>query len=331
LGCQEEETVDGNSIKRILFFCFDCAHVSYDTGDVRNDSGYDCAGDDYSPDFVCHMDYVWRFDYVWSFLIMIDVYFNDEKCGLDRFIFPGGEAHFKSAAILAYSGTTRIETDFQNHQDLMTVMLLADHIDRVNLYSHEYRKSLVMKYTPYARQDRVTSKAEPFSFKTFARLINSCSFDCVSVTDPHSDVTTALLNNVSSMPRHILINEDLGFKFDVLVSPDSGAMKANHEVCKRFKLEHVVATKHRDTSTGKITETKIHTDINMKGKKILVADDLCDGGRTFIELAKVIRKYEPSALELYVTHGLFSNGMKELYEHYDKVHCHYNCKTGQSL
>jgi ribose-phosphate pyrophosphokinase len=259
---------------------------------------------------------------------VIKLYLEEREIALNSFIFPGGENHFETPVIASFNGIVRIETDFQNPNDFMTLMLLSDYIDdRTDLYS-SCKKVLVMHYTPYARQDRRTSCNEPFSFKTFARLINSCCFNRVQITDPHSDVITALLNNVYSVPRHYLMKNS-GFEFEVLVSPDAGAMKANHDVCRKYHIAHVIATKHRDVSTGAITETKIHTDIDLKGKRILVADDLCDGGRTFIELAKVIRKYEPSTLQLYVTHGLFSNGLTELLKYYDKVHCHYDCKSGE--
>ena len=37
-------------------------------------------------------------------------------------------------------------------------------------------------------------------------------------------------------------------------------------------------------------------------------DDICDGGRTFIELAKALKVDGPRSVWLYVTHGIFSQG-----------------------
>ena len=52
----------------------------------------------------------------------------------------------------------------------------------------------------------------------------------------------------------------------------------------------------------------------------MIVDDTCDGGRTFIELAKVLRARNAGKIELYVTHGIFSKGLKELSEHFDCIH-----------
>ena len=50
-------------------------------------------------------------------------------------------------------------------------------------------------------------------------------------------------------------------------------------------------------------------------------DDICDGGRTFIELAKAIRASRPTAeVYLVVTHGIFSNGFAELKKELQKVY-----------
>ena len=51
-------------------------------------------------------------------------------------------------------------------------------------------------------------------------------------------------------------------------------------------------------------------------------DDICDGGRTFIELAKVIRKdySKDSKIVLIITHGIFSKGFETVFEHVDEVY-----------
>ena len=72
----------------------------------------------------------------------------------------------------------------------------------------------------------------------------------------------------------------------------------------------LTATKVRNTITGEITGTRLDDpDQSAKGRDCLIVDDICDGGRTFIELAKVIRQQGPARGYLYVTHGIFSNGL----------------------
>jgi len=180
------------------------------------------------------------------------------------------------------------------------------------------QKELKLLYTPYARQDRKTSNEEPFSFKTFARLINACAFDSVVLHDPHSDVTPALIENCRVVKRVDLTPTEL-IKVSVIVSPDAGAMKANHEVASTHRIPHICATKVRDVITGHITETQLHTDMDLEGKRLLILDDICDGGRTFIELAKVLKTHNPASIHLFVTVGIYSKGLDVLTPYFDSI------------
>ena len=75
--------------------------------------------------------------------------------------------------------------------------------------------------------------------------------------------------------------------------------------------------KHRDVLTGQITGTSIIGEA--EAKTGIIVDDICDGGRTFIELAKVIRK-DYDKLILCITHGIFSNGFDELFKYFDQIY-----------
>jgi ribose-phosphate pyrophosphokinase len=101
----------------------------------------------------------------------------------------------------------------------------------------------------------------------------------------------------------------------VVVSPDAGAMKKVEKVAKRFAVPMLVGGKHRNPITGEITGSYINYDSALVGKStLLIVDDICAGGRSFIELAKAIklaRTYD-NKIELYVTHGTFENGLDVL-------------------
>jgi len=252
---------------------------------------------------------------------MVSLYVDGEYVELNVFLFPGGEVHYKIEQFFFYTTKSKfvIKTNFQCPSDIMVVLMLADQLVREHV-------ELEMQYIPYSRQDRITSHYEPFSFKTFAKIINSCNFKDVLIFDPHSDVTPALLNNCTVVDRVSLINNVRNY--DIIVSPDAGAMKENNKICKKWEKQHIVATKVRDVKTGEITNTKIHTDLDISGKRLLVIDDICDGGRTFIELSKVLRIKNPLKIDLFVTYGIFSNGKKPLFECFDNVTAHFDFKKG---
>lgn len=57
-------------------------------------------------------------------------------------------------------------------------------------------------------------------------------------------------------------------------------------------------------------------------ESIIIIDDLCDGGATFIEEAKYLKKFLPNVkLRLLVVHGIFSQGLTELLSYYDEIIC----------
>lgn len=214
--------------------------------------------------------------------------------------------------------TIRVEMQFQGNDDIINLALLVDavrrHFDVGFLH-------LDMPYLPYARQDRVCSEGESLSVKVIADIINALKFDRVWCIDIHSDTGAALLDNLVHTKQLDAASELQAIHPEaVLVAPDAGALKKVHEFARGYSYEHVVcAGKVRDPRTGAITGTKVYDEVPSDAD-LLVLDDICDGGRTFIELAKVLRPLTTGKLYLYVTHGIFSQGLEDLCTHYDRVY-----------
>ena len=167
---------------------------------------------------------------------------------------------------------------------------------------------------------------EPLSLQVVIQLIKLCNFSEVEVWDPHSDVlvgmfepgTLVVKTQVECLEQYISLLIPNSF----LVSPDAGALKKIYKLAKQTKLPVIEASKIRDVKTGEITGTKIdfnNVDTYYRtsgtGKLVkplfIIVDDICDGGRTFIELAKEIRKVygRECNIQLVVTHGIFSKGL----------------------
>ena len=183
-------------------------------------------------------------------------------------------------------------------------------------------------YTPYfigARSDRKFVEGGVNYLKDIiSPIINSQGYKSVTVMDPHSDVLEATLNNFKKVNNFNLVNfalEKIGDLEDVvLVSPDGGALKKIFDVAKSFNIPTMInAIKHRDIKTGHITHTEV-PDFNFKNNKFVIIDDICDGGRTFVELAKVIKEIRRNAeIYLVVTHGIFSAGFNTLNEYFNGI------------
>lgn len=59
-----------------------------------------------------------------------------------------------------------------------------------------------------------------------------------------------------------------------------------------------------------------------KNSSIVIIDDLCDGGATFIAEAKYLREIGfRGKLYLMITHGLFTKGLDRLLQYFDRIYC----------
>jgi ribose-phosphate pyrophosphokinase len=228
--------------------------------------------------------------------------------GYKHFIFNGGEEHVVIDYVNPNKSVT-LRVLLHNSSDILRLLLITDALKRLNIKTID----LVIPYLPYARQDRVCNPGEAFSVKVMCDLINSQNYNKVTTVDLHSDVPGALLdnhrnvNNISSILYEYFTPEK-ELKDVILISPDAGSLKKCYKFAKGWEVSNVIrADKVRDVKTGQVTDTKVYCH-DLQGKEVLIVDDICDGGRTFIELAKKLKEKNAGKISLYVTHGIFSKG-----------------------
>ena len=234
-----------------------------------------------------------------------------------KFIFPSGcEIHIKLPDLKAVS--VLITTRIQSSDDVMLLLMATDALRRMNVKYIE----VYIPYLPYARQDRIMVYGEPFSLKVISDMINSQNYEKVIIYDVHSDVSTALINNVESKSNHEFVKQILREKENYLiVSPDAGAFKKIFNLCRaiEYKDEIVLCNKYRDVSTGNIK--RIDCEIyNFKNKDLFIVDDICDGGATFNMIADEFRKRGTCGkINLIVSHGIFSKGL-DVFPNIDNIY-----------
>ncbi|RDU99668.1 ribose-phosphate diphosphokinase [Trinickia dinghuensis] len=237
--------------------------------------------------------------------------------------FPGGELHVTVEAGVC-ADELELKAHLPNADAVMTLLMTTDALRRA------YPGTPIdvhLPYVPYARQDRVANPGESLSAKVFCDLINAQCYRRVVVQDPHSDVTPALLDRIvidDPLPalRRALERIRTRSMNVALVAPDAGARKRVLKLAAHLELPVVFADKIRDTRTGVITGTEIQGDL--PDCALLVVDDICDGGRTFTELAQTAREKQNRSgarqpLYLYVTHGIFSKGLDALLDGYAAI------------
>lgn len=239
-----------------------------------------------------------------------------------RWTFPGGEVGVKlDKDDLAYlyrrTDHQTIVARLQSSADLVELAMVKDALSNLCITPIH----LLLPYVLYGRQDRVMVRGESFSLLVLARMIADMDFDQVTIVDPHSEVTVSTFKALG-VPLKVITQFDVIHQFQAFstrvaggvtfVSPDAGSNKKTSEIAKYYGHRTFIrADKLRELSTGKILETIVYAD-DLTGKDVLIADDLCDGGMTFIGLAAALRAKGAAKVILYVTHGLFSKGVAAL-------------------
>lgn len=223
---------------------------------------------------------------------------SSDDCGYTQFCFGAGENHIRLTSTPACNVTLLFR--YRGDASVMQLLLLTDALKRAGAVNID----LLMPYFPGARQDRVCNPGEPLSVKVYASLINDQQFNSVTVFDPHSDVTAALLDRVRIIKNHAFVKDVMNsFGSDItLISPDAGANKKIFELSASLGGIPVIrADKVRDVRDGKIIATEVFTD-SLQGAICVIIDDICAGGRTFIELAKKLKEKGAEKIVLVVSH-----------------------------
>ena len=224
-----------------------------------------------------------------------------------KFNFPCGETHVVIQDIDNLPQADII-FEYQNDAEIMELLLVVDSIKRLGGYINR----LEIPYVPYSRQDRVNIQGECFSLKVFCNLVNSIGAKEVVIQDPHSDVTTALINNCTVISQEQIFERYFNRKTPFyLLSPDGGALKKIYKlaaICKPIGV--VECSKIRNVSSGEIIGVNVPFHMGVATNFVIV-DDICDGGRTFTEIAKVLKTKNPdNKVILMVTHGFFTKGLE---------------------
>ena len=226
---------------------------------------------------------------------------NNEIVEINR--FPDGTLNIKGDVRLMNSNVI-ISWHYNNDAEFMAIAFLTKFYQ-----AHGCEVILAMPYVPYARMDRVEYAGDIFMMKYFGEMINSLNFKEVWIDDPHSSVAVASMKNVHFCDNtewieyvvNSVIHMESG-KYPIMFFPDEGAMK---RYGKHFNgLDRAFAVKNRDWNTGKILDMHIIgiSEEDIKGRPIIIRDDICSYGGTFYHAAKKLKEMGAGNIYLMVTH-----------------------------
>lgn len=254
---------------------------------------------------------------------------DDAELSVDE--FPDGSFRFT----VDYKGSEEIYVTLKS--TLPEAIIAACQVCGTLSNNHPYALlTLVVQTMPDQRADReeVPGMSNPASVS--AILLGNLPVDILVVYDLHSNVSREVLVSMCEINDiELVVHEPLdcfiqalsqpdidpATSIDYVVAVDKGAVHRAETVAKYYGASVIYCDKKR--VDGKIVGHEIIAQPNtdwLASSNVWVVDDLCDGGATFISVAKLLHEhYNFHDLNLYVTHGLFSKGKEELFKYYTTI------------
>ena len=215
------------------------------------------------------------------------------------------------------SGDLDIHIRGNSYDDLFRIATIKEAWDAENTTNKTTIATLTIYCLIGQRSDRRFHKGESFDLKVIASFINSLKFDKVSILHPHSPISLALIHNSEQLSHFKFVKKAYdSLNNPLLISPDAGAYKSTHEIAEQLHADLIPSNKVRIQGQPIIS---IQGDV--QSKDCLIVDDIADGGRTFLFLAKALKEQGAKNVFLYVTHAQFNYGFDELKQYINHIYC----------
>jgi len=187
---------------------------------------------------------------------------------------------------------------------LMELMIMVDSLRR----SSAARITAALPYFGYARQDRRPRSARvAISAKVVANMLTVAGVNRLLTMDLHADQIQGFfdipVDNVYATP--ILLGDlfKMGYKNQVVVSPDVGGVVRARAIAKRLESDLAIIDKRRPRPNV-ATVMNIIGDVN--GRTCVIMDDMVDTANTLCEAAKALKEQGAVRVVAYCTHPVLS-------------------------
>lgn len=201
-----------------------------------------------------------------------------------------------------------VEWEFENEAEVFHV-LQACHLAR-KYFGHV---RLVVNYLPYGRQDKSVDNEKTFALRTLGLSLAAVGVSEIVTVDAHSQLLAEpgmKLKLTSIFPGERIVDVIAECGANMACYPDKGAFQRYSSI----DMKSIVLEKARDQTTGVITGMDVVDGDVAEDDVVLIVDDICDGGASFIAAAKELKELADVTVHLYVSHGIFSKGLDVLRE-----------------
>jgi len=220
-------------------------------------------------------------------------------------VFPDGEMLLKvEEDVRGRDCFVVISTCMPVNDNLMELLIFLDCIRRASAGM----VTVVLPYYGYGRQDRKSEGRVPITAKLVANLITAGKADRVIAVDLHAaqiqgffDIPVDHLSATPVFSEYFTQHRD---ELDdlCLVSPDVGNVKVAEGFANMLGGDLAIINKRR-LSGSKVTTGHIIGEV--KGKTVLMVDDMISTAGTICAAAKVVMEHGAKRVIAAATHGLF--------------------------
>ena len=191
------------------------------------------------------------------------------------------------------------------NDNIMELLLFVDSLKRASAETI----TVVLTYYGYARQDRKASGRQPIGARLIADLLETAGVTKVISVDLHNPSIQGFFNiPLDDLRGQYVIAEQIkkAGKFTV-VSPDHGGTVRARVLAELISPEIQIAIVDK-RRTGPNQSEVLGILGNVKGKNVVIIDDMIDTGGTIIKAAEALKEQGAKKIIIAATHGLFSNG-----------------------
>ena len=246
-----------------------------------------------------------------------------DKSNIKKISYPDGSSYVE-----VESFPPQIEFRINSYEDLWTLIQIKDVYDY-----NGYPLNITIPCLLDAQADRRFNSNESHNLKLVLYHLRKLNFESITIFHPHNqEVVEAILPNVKILDNSYFIQqviskipvglEDIGKDNHlILMSTDAGGFKPLMKLCDKigWKGETFSASKSRKYEDGKSILTQQIDRQDFGGKDILIIDDICVKGGTFVGLAKMLKERNAGKLYLAISHLTVPNPNPELVGLYDTI------------
>jgi len=190
------------------------------------------------------------------------------------------------------------------NQNLMELLILVDAARRASAT----RITAVIPFFGYARQDRKDQPRVPITAKLVANILVAAGVDRVITLDLHAQQVAGFfdipVDHLYALPVLIRYIRSKNLTNLVVVSPDVGVLKMASAYADALDATLAIVPKNRKSATE---VESLHVIGDVKGKHVLIVDDLTETAGTLTSAASLLKK--DGALNIYagVSHAVLSD------------------------